>query len=81
MFDALIYDLEQSVIKIFVAELDMDLVVQLRDDVRVDQTTFFEDVMEVACQFRAPLTLAEGLRAYTGDQELNKTRKQRKKEQ
>lgn len=80
VFDALIYDVEQSSIKIFVAELSMDISVQLRDDARVDQTTFFENIMEVACQFRTPLALAPGVRAYSGDQELNKTRRQRKKE-
>jgi len=81
VFDSLTYDLDQSAIRIFVPELNMDLSIQLRDDLRVDQTTFFEEEMEVACQFRAPLALVEGLRAYTGEQELNKTIKQKKKEQ
>lgn len=53
----------------------------LKDDPRIDQTTFFEDEMYVACQFKTPLALVAGLQAYSGQQELNKTSKQKKKEQ
>jgi len=53
----------------------------LREDDRIDQTTFFEDTVQVACSFRTPLLLSPDLNHYEGNTELNKSRSQMKKEE
>jgi hypothetical protein len=55
--------------------------VKLREDDRIDQTTFFEDEIKVACTFKTPLMLVKGLREYQGDLELKKSKQQLKKEE
>jgi transcriptional antiterminator Rof (Rho-off) len=55
--------------------------VKLREDDRIDQTTFFEDEIKVACSFKTPLKLVKGLTEYQGEAELKKSKQQLKKEE
>lgn len=57
MFNSLIYGLEYGRLKVHVAELSMDLTVDLREDVRVDYITFLSEEMVLACHLRQPLEL------------------------
>ena len=40
--------------------------IRLRDDNRIDQTTFFENELSIVMSFRNPQALAEGLQGYSG---------------
>ena len=54
VYECLIFDLETSYLNVYVEELNLNLSVKLREDDRIDQTTFFEDEMKVACSFKTP---------------------------
>jgi exoribonuclease R len=73
-FDCLIYDLDTNNLNVYLEELNLHLAVKLREDDRIDQTTFFEDTVQVACSFRTPLLLSPDLNHYEGNTELNKSR-------
>lgn len=81
VYECLIFDVETSYLNVYVEELNLNLSVKLREDDRIDQTTFFEEELRVACSFKTPLLLDKSLSKYEGDTELKKSKQQKKKEE
>jgi exoribonuclease R len=81
VYDCLIFDVESSYLNVYVEELNLNLSVKLREDDRIDQTTFFEEELKVACTFKSPQLLVQGISPYEGDAELKKSKQQKKKEE
>jgi len=69
---------------VYIEELNLHLMIRLRDDRRIDQTTFFEDELKLACTFIEPMNLADHISIMPGDQKehlLNKSKGLRKIEE
>jgi hypothetical protein len=81
VFECLIFDVDTNYLHIYIEELNISTIVKLREDDRIDQTTFFDETVQVACNFRSPLLLSADLHQYEGDAELKKSRGQLKKEE
>lgn len=45
VFECLVFDVDTNYLHIYIEELNVNTVVKLRDDERIDQTTYFEDTM------------------------------------
>jgi len=81
VFEVLIFDVDTNYLHVYLEEMNINLVVKLREDDRIDQATLFDESVQVACNFKTPQLLSEGLREYIGDAELKKSRAQLKKEE
>ena len=64
VYNSLIFDIESHQISVYVEELNIHLRIKLRDDLRIDQTTYFDQTVQVACSFKTPLLLAPYVQVY-----------------
>jgi len=76
VFDALIYDIDGFSLYVFIEELNLNVTVRLREDIRIDSTTYFDDEVEIVAYFKSPIALEPTLREYTGDRTLYKSKQQ-----
>lgn len=84
VYESLVFDIEFNTMTVYIEELNLHLMIRLRDDRRIDQTTFFEDELKLACTFIEPLNLADHTSIMPGDQKehlLNKSKGLRKIEE
>jgi exoribonuclease R len=81
VYDALIFDVDHNTISVYIHDINMHLIVRLRDDHRIDTTTLFEDELIVACNLKKPLVLASGIRNYQGKELLNQSHSYKKNQQ
>jgi exoribonuclease R len=54
VYESLIFNIENDKIGIYIDELNMHFNIKLRDDPRIDQTTFFENDLSIVMSFRNP---------------------------
>lgn len=60
VYDALIYDIEGNfAVNIYVKELNLDLVLNFREDYRIDSGLFNDDEMSLQVVFKKPLALPD----------------------
>ena len=72
VFDCLIFDVDSQSISVFIDEINLHYVLKLKDDPRVEGTMHFDEELKVACTFKKPLMLADGLVTYRGRKEKEK---------
>ena len=62
VFDAVVFDIEGSwSVSIYVKDLNLDLVLNFREDARVDNGHFNDDEMSLSLTLRSPTALATGI--------------------
>ena len=62
VFDAIIFDIEGSwSVNIYVKDLNVDLILNFRDDARIEAGLFNDDEMRLALTLRTPTALADGI--------------------
>ena len=81
VYEALIFDVEYNTVSLYIHELNMHLHYKLRQDKRIDETTFIEEEHKLGVYFRQPMVLCDGVRPFQGDQTLSKSSFKRKQEQ
>jgi exoribonuclease R len=81
VFEALVFEVDINFITVYIHDLNMHCNIRLKEDKRIDQTTYFDDDLLVACNFKQPLILAEGVKNYKGAEELKKSNQQRIRDQ
>ena len=66
VFESLIFDVESQAISVYIHEINIHHVIRLKEDPRVESTTYYEtdDTLRVACSFRKDLELAPGSKKY-----------------
>jgi len=64
VFECLIFDVDARSISVYIEEINIHHVLKLKDDSRVDTTMLFDDELKIACTFKEPLMLADGLLTY-----------------
>jgi len=64
VYDCLIFDVDHQSISVYVQEINIHHNIKLKDESRVDSIMPFEDELKVACIFKEPLVLANGLQTY-----------------
>ena len=64
VYECLVFDVEAMSISVYIQEINIHYNLKLKDDDRVESTLPFEEELKVACIFKKPVELKNGLLTY-----------------
>lgn len=76
VFEALVFDVDYNQVSLYIHDLNIHVHLKVKDDKRVDETTFIEDDYSLTVSFRVPLKLASDIRQYDGETTLMMSKNQ-----
>ena len=62
--DAIVFDLDQCSISVYIKEINIHSQIKLKDDPRVSDTEFFEEDYQVAIMFKKKTKCLKGYKSY-----------------
>lgn len=77
--EAIVFNLEYGRVSLFIKKLNAHFHYRVKEDRRVDETTFIEDDYSLVVSFRVPLKLSSSIRKYEGTSDLNQSKIKQKK--